>query len=161
MPGIEPLTAAAAAEGLRPDQVTRFIEAALTDWNHQYEFAHEPALRIALDFPVDLALHFGYLTAEEQTQVRTDARAATLRRMDKIVDALADDGLDEHQLRQLREARGSTRAFRRLVSQYDKRLGSSFRTAGSLEVARTVGGRRTPQRRFRRPRASPHHLGLA
>lgn len=125
VPGIEPLTAAAA--GLRPEQVTGFIEAALIEWNHEFE--EEPTLHIALDLPADKAHRFGFITAEEQRAAMAKARTTTLERMDAIVDALEDDELDEHKLRQLREAQGNAREFRRLAKRHGKRIGPRFTVA--------------------------------
>jgi len=58
-----------------------------------------------------------------------EARAATLKRMDDIIDACKDDGLDEVELRQLQEARGNTPLFQRRAKLYAKGPGSTFRVA--------------------------------
>ncbi|WP_431676027.1 hypothetical protein [Kitasatospora sp. KL5] len=118
VPGIEPLTAAAA--GLRPDRISGFIEAVLVEWNH--EFAEEPPIRIALFLPADKACAFGLITVEEQHEAMAQARAATRRRMDAVIDAFKDGGLEEHRLRQLQEARSSGRLFRRLAVQFGRQL---------------------------------------
>ncbi|MFE1443922.1 hypothetical protein [Streptomyces sp. NPDC058739] len=125
VPGIEPLTAAARAEKLRPEEISGFIEAVLIDWSHAYEA--DSSLRITLDLPADLAHRFGFLTSEEQHAVMAEARAGTLRRMDEIIEAFRDDGLDELDLRQLREVRGNVRTFRRLATGYGKHIASRFR----------------------------------
>ncbi|WP_405848863.1 hypothetical protein [Streptomyces sp. NBC_01518] len=105
VPGIEPLTAAARAAKLRPEEITGFIETALIDWNHEYGL--DSSLRIVLDLPADLAHRLGFLTSEQQHAAMAEARAETLRRMDEIIEELHDDGLDELDLQQLREARDS------------------------------------------------------
>lgn len=125
VPGIEPLAAAARAEKLRPDEISGFIEAVLIDWRHAYEA--DSSIRIALDLPADLAYRFGFLTSEQQHAVMAEARAETLRRMDEIIEDFRDDGLDEHDLRQLREVRGNVQVFRRLATRHSRYIASKFR----------------------------------
>ncbi|MGW4559229.1 hypothetical protein ACWEOV_37210 [Streptomyces sp. NPDC004365] len=126
-PGIEPLVTAAA--DLRPTQITGYIEALLIDWNHSYEREDEPLLPIALEVPADKAHRFGLITIEEHHEAMTAARAATLARMDAVIDELTQDEFDEYQVRQLREARGDTSLFRRLAKRYGNRVGARFTVA--------------------------------
>ncbi|WP_405566561.1 hypothetical protein OG317_00035 [Streptomyces sp. NBC_01167] len=128
VPGIEPLIAA--AEGLRPDQVTGFIEAVLINWDHPHEDEQMARLRNAMVLPADKAHAFGFITAEERQQLVADARASTLNDMDDTIDAFAQHpefARDEDMRRALREARGNARSFRRLAMSVDRRIGSRFR----------------------------------
>lgn len=122
VPGIGPLIAAASR--LKPEHVTGFIEAVLVDWNHTFE--EEPSLDIALLLPADKAHDLGFFTAAQVREARAAARAVTLARMDAVIEAFQDDGLDEHDLEQLREVRGNTRQFRRLARWHDKFIASRF-----------------------------------
>lgn len=129
VPGIEPLVAAAA--GLRPEEISSFIEAVLIDWTHEFE--DEPAVRIALDLPVGRAHEFGFLTATEQHETRAEARALTLRRMEAVIDAFRDDDeSDEDRLDCLREARGNGHEFGRRARQFDRRIGAKFLIARAV-----------------------------
>lgn len=125
VPGIEPLAAAARAEKLRPEEISGFIEAVLIDWRHAHDADSSP--RITLDLPADLAHRFGFLTSEQHHAVMAQARAETLRRMDEIIEEFRDDGLDEHDLRQLQEMRGNVRMFRRTATRCGKYIASKFR----------------------------------
>ncbi|MEU1424984.1 hypothetical protein [Kitasatospora sp. NPDC005751] len=118
VPGIEPLTAAAA--GLLPKEVSGFIEAALIDWNHEFE--DEPTPRIALDIPADLAHTFGYITAEERRDAKALARATTQRDIDATLDDFKEGGLDGHRLQQLQEVRDRAPEFRRLAVRFGKQI---------------------------------------
>jgi len=125
VPGIEPLLAA--AQELRPEQVTGFIEAVLIDWNHEFDEDQEPDLRLALDLPVGRAYDIGLITAEERQRAMAETRAATLRDMDIIIGVFKDTGRDENLLRELQKARGSVRKFAHLTKQLNKEIGSAFR----------------------------------
>lgn len=123
--GIEPVVAAAA--GLRPEQISGFIEAVLIDWSHEFEIEDEPAVRIALDLPVGKAHEFGFLSAEEQHETMAEARALTKRTMEAVIEAFRqDDESDEDRLELLRQACGNAREFGSLARQFDKRIGSKF-----------------------------------
>ncbi|WP_406448675.1 hypothetical protein OH768_00020 [Streptomyces sp. NBC_01622] len=123
--GIEPLAAAARAAKLRSEEISGFIEAVLIDWSHEYGV--DSSLRIVLDLPADLAHRLGFLTSEQQHAAMAEARAETLRRMDEIIEELHDDGLDELDLQELREARDNAQTFRRLATRHSKYTASKFR----------------------------------
>ena len=87
VPGIEPVLAAAA--GLRPDQVSGFIEAVLMDWSGEYE---DPAFPVQLHLPAEEAFDFGFIAADERQRAIDQARAETLQAMTDFI-----SGLPEHQ----------------------------------------------------------------
>jgi hypothetical protein len=116
VPGIEPVLPAAA--GLRPDQVSGFIEAVLVDWSAEHE---DSEFRLRL--PVDKAFGFGFIDADERRDAMAQARATTLQAMTSIIDELP-----EHERRHrgaLVRAWGSDRLFGRVAH----RLGIRFRVA--------------------------------
>lgn len=125
VPGAEALLAA--ASGLRPEQITGYIEALLVDWNHEFDAEDEPDLRLALDVPVGRAYDFGLISAEERRHAMAEARAATLQDIDKLTDDLAHDGCDEEDLQYLRQTRGSVRQFTLVATRLNSRIGSRFR----------------------------------
>jgi hypothetical protein len=116
VPGIEPVLAAAA--GLRPDQVTGFIEAVLVDWSAQHE---DSEFRLRL--PVDKAFGFGFIDADERRDAMARARATTLQAMSSIIDELPDH--KRHHRAKLERAWGNDRLFGRVAD----RLGMKFRVA--------------------------------
>jgi hypothetical protein len=124
VPGAEALFAAAA--GLRPQQITRYIEALLIDWNHQFDAEDEPDLRLALDIPVGKAYDFGLISAEERRRIMAEARETTLKDMDRLIDTLTEAGLEEEDLQELRDARGNARHFPSVTARHDKWIGSRF-----------------------------------
>ncbi|MGW6890357.1 hypothetical protein [Streptomyces chartreusis] len=131
-PGFEPAPGAeellAAAAGLRPEQITGYIEALLVDWNYEFDAEEEvPDLRLALDVPVGAAYDFGLISAEERQRAMAEARAATLKDMDNLIDLLTQTGSDEEDLQQLREARGNVRQFTFVATRLDSWIGSRFR----------------------------------
>lgn len=130
-PGYEPVPGAAAllagAAGLPPDQILHYIEALLVDWNHEFGDEDEPDLYLALHVPVGAAYDFGLISAEERQEAMAQARTATLRAMDEIIDELAVDGCDEEDLRHLRHARGNVRQFTDEATRLDSRIGARFR----------------------------------
>ncbi|MER5698787.1 hypothetical protein ABT255_17705 [Streptomyces mirabilis] len=128
VPGIEPLLAA--AQTLRPEQVTGFIEAVLIDWNHELD--EDPDLCLALDLPVGRAYDIGLITAEERQHAMAEARAATLQDMDNIIAVFKDTGRDEDLLRALQEARGSVRQFAHVAKRFNARIGSDFRVRKAI-----------------------------
>lgn len=113
VPGIEPVLAAAA--GLRPDQVSGFIEAVLVDWNGEYE---DPVFPVRLYLPVDRAFGFGFIDADERRDAMARARAATLKAMTDIISRRP-----ESQHAELERAMGDARLFGRMVD----RVGIKFR----------------------------------
>ncbi|GAA2114125.1 hypothetical protein [Streptomyces synnematoformans] len=130
-PGFEPVPGAevllAAASGLRPEQITGYIEALLVDWNHEFDAEDDPDLCLALDVPVGRAYDFGLISAEERRRAMAEARAATLQHMDELIDDLTLDGCDQEDLQYLREARGNVRQFTLVASRLNSRLGLRFR----------------------------------
>ncbi|MFE6522276.1 hypothetical protein [Streptomyces sp. NPDC057794] len=129
-PGFEPVPGAEAllapAAGLKPEQALSYIEALLVDWNHQFEAEDEPNLRLALDVPVGKAYDFGLISPEERLSAMAEARAATLRSMDEVIDLLADDGCDEEDLQYLRQARDNDRRFAQVATRLDSSIGARF-----------------------------------
>jgi hypothetical protein len=118
VPGIEPVIAAAA--GLRPDQVSGFIEAVLVDWSGQHE---NPEFPFQLNLPADKAFDFGFIDADERRHAMARARAATLQAMTGIISGLPDD--QGHHSAELEQAVGNARLFGRLAG----RLGIKFAVA--------------------------------
>ncbi|MGW4898285.1 hypothetical protein ACWEQL_39510 [Kitasatospora sp. NPDC004240] len=116
VPSIEALTTAAA--GLRPDQITGFIEAVLIDWNH--ESAEEATVPILLGLSADQAYAFGLITPQQQRTIVAQDRATTLKDMNAVIDAFKDGGLDDERLERLREARSNATEFRSLVMRFGK-----------------------------------------
>ncbi|MFI9358507.1 hypothetical protein [Streptomyces lydicus] len=127
VPGIEPLVTAATE--LRGDEVSGFIEALLIEWNHTYDAEDEPLLPIALEVPADKAHGFGYITVEEHHEAMAAARAATLARMDAVIEELRENEADAFHLQQLLQARGATVQFRRMAKRYGQRIGARFTAA--------------------------------
>lgn len=127
VPGIGTLTAA--SRDVRPDRISHFIEALLIQWNQHLEGDFE-RVGFVLEFPADKARDFGFITETQLREARAEARCATLRSMDYVIDALGDEcGYPEAELVPLREARGQVRPFTHLARQYDKRIGGRFQQA--------------------------------
>ena len=123
VPDIEPVLAAAA--GLRPDQVSGFIEAVLVDWSAEYE-DEDSAFRLRL--PVDKAFGFGFIGADERRHAMAQARATTLQAMTSIISELPD--YERHHRANLERAWGNDRLFGRVADQ----LGIKFRGAKATWV---------------------------
>lgn len=121
VPGIEPLIAAAA--GLRPNQVSGFIEAMLVDWNSQHE---DPESPFELNLPADKAFEFGFINADERRDAMAQARAATIRAMTDIIIGLPDH--QNHRGAELAQAMGNARLFGLLAGQ----LGIKFAVARAI-----------------------------
>ena len=116
VPSIEPLLAA--AEGLRPDRVSGFIEAVLVDWSSKQD---HPDFPVHLYLPAHKAFELGFIDADERRLAMAEARAATLREMADVISALPDD--QRHYRAELEQAMGNARLFSRLVDG----LGIEFR----------------------------------
>ncbi|MEU9420205.1 hypothetical protein [Streptomyces sp. NPDC048272] len=125
VPGIGAITAA--AKDVRPDRISHFIEALLIQWNRHLEDDRE-RVGFVLEFPADKARDFGFITETQLREARVEARSATLRSMNYVIDELGDE-YSETDLAPLRKARGQVRAFAHLARQYDKRIGSRFQHA--------------------------------
>lgn len=115
VPGVEPLLAA--AKGLRPDQVSSFIEAMLVDWSGEEDHSGFP---VRLDLPAHEAFDLGFINADERQCAMAEARAATIGEMARIIGTLPDQ--QQHHRAKLHQAMSSTRAFSRLAD----RLGIEF-----------------------------------
>ncbi len=116
VPGIEPILAA--AERLRPEHVSGFIEAVLVDWSGEED---HPDFPVRLDLPVHDAFDLGFIDADQRRHTMAQAREATLREMTDIISALPDH--QRHQRARLEQAMGNARLFRRLADE----LGIEFR----------------------------------
>lgn len=108
VPGIEPLLAA--AERLRPDQISGFIEAVLVDWSGEQD---HPDFPVRLNLPAHKAFDLGFIDADERRLAMAEARAATLRVMANIINTLPDH--ERHHRAELEQAMGNDRLFRRLA----------------------------------------------
>ena len=107
VPGIEPVLAAAA--GLRPDQVSGFIEAVLVDWNGQDE---DPEFPFQLNLPADKAFDFGFIDADERREAMARARAATIQAKADIISRISRlPGDQGHHRAELEQAMGNDRVF--------------------------------------------------
>jgi hypothetical protein len=120
VPGMEPVLAA--ASGLRPDQVSSFIEAVLVDWNGEHE---DPALPVELCLPADQAFGFGFINADERRQLMAQARVATLRAMADIISEVP-----EYERADLERATSDARLFGQMADH----LGFTFRVAKAVWV---------------------------
>jgi hypothetical protein len=119
VPGIEPVIAAASR--LKPGQLSSFVEAVLLDRDRTAEdegslMGLTPAVRV----PADKAVEFGLIDDPTRHEVMAQARAATLRTMTDIIDALPDG--EQHQRATLESVHGNSRLFSRITS----RLGIPF-----------------------------------
>ncbi|MET8838046.1 hypothetical protein ABZV78_29620 [Micromonospora sp. NPDC004540] len=114
VPGIEPLLAAAG--GLRPDQVSAFIEAALVDWNDEgsdeYKHLGSP---FRLRLPANEAFELGLIDADERRESMARARAATLNEMAEIISGLPEDQRQNREA--LKKVKGNARQFGHLAKQ--------------------------------------------
>ncbi|MFI1808388.1 hypothetical protein ACH415_32775 [Streptomyces californicus] len=108
--GIEPIVAAAA--GLAPDQTGTFIEAMLLDWSDDGESDLMPVPAV-LRLPASQAYEFGYIDAAQRRRLMAEARAATLKVMDDVLNRLHDD-FYRGRLEAARDS-GSVTDFRRLA----------------------------------------------
>ncbi|WP_431884217.1 hypothetical protein [Micromonospora gifhornensis] len=120
VPGIEPLLAAAA--GLRPDQVSDFIEAVLVDWNDEHrDDDHDPlGLPFRLHLPANEAFELGLIDGDQRQDRMARARAATLNEMTEIIRKLPEH--QRHHRDALEQVKRSAHQFGRLA----KRLGIEF-----------------------------------
>ncbi|GAA5015370.1 hypothetical protein [Actinopolymorpha pittospori] len=121
VPDIEPIISP--ARKLRSDQIVGFIEAVLINWNDGDE---DSVSHHRLHLPVDKAFDFGLITAEEQREARAQARTATLRTMDEIIDKLTEH--ERHLRPGLERAKGDARRFGRLA----KEAGVRFRITRAM-----------------------------
>ena len=124
VPDIEPMLAAAA--GLRPDQVSGFIEAMLVDWSGEDGECEEPAFPLRLQLPVDRAFRLGFIGADERRHAMAQARGATLQAMTDIIRGLPEH--ERHHRSALERAWGNDRLFGRRAG----RLGIRFRVAKAM-----------------------------
>ena len=125
--GVEPLLTA--AKGLRPDQVSGFIEAMLVDWSGEED---HPDFPIRLVLPAHEAFDLGFINADERRRAMAEARTATLQKMASI--ASTPPYRHWHHRAELQQAMSSTRAFGHLAA----RLGIEFRV---VKAAWTWPGR--------------------
>ena len=123
VPDIEPVLAGAA--GLRPDQISGFIEAVLVDWSREDE---DPDFPVGLYLPADKAFSFGFIDADERRQIMAGARAATVQAMTGIISRLPEH--ERHGRAELERARGDDRLFGRIAG----RLGIKFRVARAMWI---------------------------
>ena len=112
VPGVEPLLAA--AKGLRPDQVSGFIEAVLVDWSGEEDDSGFP---VRLDLPAHEAFDLGFINADERQRAMAAARAATIGEMARIIGTLPHH--QQHHRAELYQAMSSTRAFSSLADKLD------------------------------------------
>lgn len=130
-PGFQPAPGTSAlldaATSLRPDQVSAYIEALHIDWNREAE--EPPGVPLTLDIPASKAYDFGLIDAQERQRAMAEAREATLHSMDKIINHFTKD---EKNYRELLQVRGNVRAFARVASRVDSRLGAQFQTHKAL-----------------------------
>ena len=114
VPGIEPVLAAAA--GLRPDQVSGFIEAVLMDWSGEYE---EPAFPVQLHLPAEEAFDFGFIDADERRRTIDQARAEVLQAMTEFISGLPEHERDYRagQEAELQRAIGDARLFGHMAAE--------------------------------------------
>ncbi|EFK97945.1 conserved hypothetical protein [Streptomyces sp. SPB78] len=127
VPGAEALLTA--ATGLKPEQIPNYIEALLVDWNHQFDDAEADAERdlyLALDVPAGKAYEFGLISDEERQRTMAEARAATLKSMDEVIDLLSRDGCDEEDLQYVRHVRGDVRQFKKVATRINPWAGAQF-----------------------------------
>lgn len=106
--GIEPIIAA--AQGLRPEQISGFIEAMLVDWGDE-EDDSDPPVRLYLS--AHSAYEMGFIDADQRRQAMAEARAATLRAMSEIIDKLPDHEL--HRRPALEQAMRDGRLYARMT----------------------------------------------
>lgn len=107
--GIEALASAA---GLRPGQISGFIEAMLVDWSVK---GYHPELPVNPVLPARTAFRLGLIGKDERDRCLEEARMATLRKMQDVVGGLPDPW--EHRA-EFQRAIGNRREFMRLARRH-------------------------------------------
>jgi hypothetical protein len=111
VPGIEPVINA--AKGLRPHQISGFIEAVLVDWGSD-DAEHRDSVG-PVRIPSSKALDFGFIDLDEYRRAMAGAREATRRRMIDVIKMLNEH---EHRLRaELTAAMGNAGLFAQMASR--------------------------------------------
>ncbi|GLY63671.1 hypothetical protein Atai01_02900 [Amycolatopsis taiwanensis] len=115
-PGCQPVAAMgpviAAAQGLRPDQISGFIEAVLLQWLCDDDEHHEIVGPLLV--PANTAYDLGVIDAEQRKTAQAEARRQTLLDMDRLIERARNEKPDY--LPYLVDARGRDSVFRRIAA---------------------------------------------
>ncbi|MGH4023380.1 MAG: hypothetical protein ACRDRV_02215 [Pseudonocardiaceae bacterium] len=118
VPGIEPVIAAAG--GLRPDQISGFIEAVLVDWGSDGPEDEDQETVGRPRIPAHEAFVFGFIDADERRRASAEARAATLQRMTDIINS--HRVREESHRAELAAARGNVGLFKAVIRRLRLRI---------------------------------------
>ena len=112
VPGIEAVVAAA---NTARDKPIAFVESLLVDWQADGDEHREMVGHLFL--PADKAYTFGFIDAAERTRLMGDARVATVRSMQEVLDTLRPGKEQYRYLLQSAAEVGNSREFRRIAAK--------------------------------------------